>query len=529
MSTLTLPADAPRRLSDLPSPPSLPWIGHAHLFRPDRLHQQLEQWGREHGTPYRLNLAGLPIMVIDDPETAHALLRDRPASVSRGRVIRPVFAELGIDGLFSTEGDEWLPQRKLIMSSLNTANFRAFFPTIRYITERLYRRWRRAAETGSIVEMTKDLVRYTVDVTSALSFGEDPNTLEQDGHIIQDHLAAVFPAVMKRVVAPVPYWRWFKLPRDRALDRHLAAVHAYAHDRIERARQRLRDEPEGAPRNVLEAMLMQADQPGSGFTDEVVQANVLTLLLGGEDTTAHSLAWTMLHLAAAPGLQLKMHEQAVAMLGSDLVCAEHARVRDLDAFEALATEAQRLNPVVGFIGMQALRDMTVAGVALSAGTQFFFVNRPAQASAANFADPGCYRPERWLHGAGNGQDQHNPRAFLQFGAGSRVCPGRHLAGVEMRMVLSMLMRHFEVELACNPAEIREVLNFTVTPSHMPVRLKPRRPEAGISPVGVPSRVRTGPELPQPGADRRGCPFGHGNSRPHAALTSTEQSDPNPPS
>lgn len=512
MSTLTLPAHAQRRLSDLPSPPSLPWIGHAHLFRPHRMHRQLEEWGQAHGTPYRLNLAGLQIMVIDDPEVAHALLRDRPANVSRGRVIRPVFAELGIDGLFSTEGDEWLPQRKLIMSSLNTANFRAFFPTIRYITERLYRRWRRAAETGSVVEMTQDLVRYTVDVTSALSFGEDPNTLEQDGHIIQDHLAAIFPAVMKRVVAPMPYWRWFKLPSDRALDRHLAAVHAYAHERIDRARQRLRDEPEGAPRHVLEAMLMQADQPGSGFTDEVVLANVLTLLLGGEDTTAHSLAWTMMHLAAAPELQQQMHEQAVARLGSDLVCTEHARVRDLDAFEALATEAQRLNPVVGFIGMQALRDMTVAGVALSAGTQIFFVNRPGQVSATHFADPEHYRPERWLHGAGNGPDQpedrHNPRAFLQFGAGSRVCPGRHLAGVEMRMVLSMLMRHFEVELACDPAEIREVLNFTVTPSHMPVRLKPRRPEAGSPEVSAPSRSQPHSEMKPPPTAQGGCPFGH---------------------
>ena len=68
---------------------------------------------------------------------------------------------------------------------------------------------------------------------------------------------------------------------------------------------------------------------------------------------------------------------------------------------------------------------------------------------------------------------HNPRAHLQFGAGPRVCPGRHLATTEMRLVLSMLMRNFEVELACQPGELREVMAFTMMPERMPVRLHAR--------------------------------------------------------
>ena len=75
------------------------------------------------------------------------------------------------------------------------------------------------------------------------------------------------------------------------------------------------------------------------------------------------------------------------------------------------------------------------------------------------------------------QDVHDPRAFLQFGAGPRVCPGRHLATVEMRLVLAMLLRDLELELACDPAEITEVLHFTNTPSRMPVRLKARASRA----------------------------------------------------
>jgi cytochrome P450 len=527
LNTLALAAMPPRRFDELPSPAGLPLVGHAHLIRPARMHLQLERWARELGTPYRFRIGGLQVLVVDDPEVAHTVLRDRPNGLTRASMFRKIFAELGIDGLFSTEGGDWLPQRKLIMGSLAASHFRGFFPTLRSITERLHRRWQRAAAAGEVLEMTQELVRYTVDVTSALSFGEDPNTLEQDGNVIQEHLAAIFPAIMKRTLAPVPYWRWFKLPADRRLDRHLAAVHAYARERIAKARARLAAQPGAEPGNALEAMLLQVDQPGSGFTDEVVVANVLTLLLGGEDTTAHSLAWTMMYLAADPALQLHMHHAALAALDGEAVCREHEAVRGLEAFEALATEATRLRPVAPFLGLAARREMVIGDVVVPKGTQVMTLFRPAQTSARHFSEPLRYDPMRWQRGRGGhggaggpaaqgaagangaggadggngvmGPSAHDPRAYLQFGAGARVCPGRHLAGVEMRLVLSMLLKHFEIELACDPGEIEEVQNFTVTPSKMPVRLRPRRLPLESAPAQPAAHAAVGAR----------CPFGHG--------------------
>ncbi|WP_284619853.1 cytochrome P450 [Aquabacterium humicola] len=493
--SLSLPRTAPRTLHDLPSPPALPLIGHLHRLDPTRMHLQLEAWAREFGGAYRLRLANRDVLVFDDPELAHAVLRDRPKTISRAGMIRPIFAELGIDGVFAAEGDDWLPQRRLIMQSLNVTHFRSFFPTIQRITARLLRRWQRAAERGEVLEMTQELIRYTVDVTSALSFGEDPNTIEQPGNVIQDHLASIFPAIMKRTMMPFPLWHWLKLPADRRLDRDLKVVHAYAHERIARARERLRDDPAEGPRNALEAMLLEVDRPGSGFDDRSVVANVLTLLLGGEDTTAHSLAWTLLYLAQDPALQRRLHAQACLALGDDAVCAAHEQVRELDAFEALATEAMRLRPVVAFLGLEAREPTEVGGIHLPVGTRLFFLNRPAQVDERRFARPQVYDPSRWSRAVAPADGAHDARAFLQFGAGPRVCPGRHLAGVEMRLVLSMLLKHFEVELACRPDEIEELLHFTLTPSRMPVRLRLRRnaapaPRAAAKPA-------------------RSCPFGHG--------------------
>ena len=466
-----------RRLRDLPTPPGeWPVLGHLARVKPLVAHKQFEDWGRTLGMPYRLQLGPTPAIVLDDVELYHRIVRERPQRWIRNARILPVSRELGLDGLFSVEGDEWVVQRRLIMQSLNASHFRGFFPTLHAVTKRLHRRWHHAALRGETLEMDHELMRYTVDVTSALAFGEDPNTIERDGDRIQQHLATIFPMLMKRILLPWPVWQWLKLPADRRLERDLAAVHAYVGEVIDHARVRRHDEPRAPgepPRHVLEAMLDACDAPGSEFTQAMVQANVLTLLLAGEDTTAHSLAWTLPFLAADTARQARLHELAVAVFGDASVAPSLDVVRELDAFEALATEATRLRPVVPFLILDAIGDERLGDLAVPAGTRLFFLMRPQATNPAHFGDPLDFHPERWTVPAARADGAHEPRAHNQFGAGPRVCPGRHLAAVEMRLVLSMLLRHFEIELACDPSDIDEVCAFTVMPSRMPVRLRLR--------------------------------------------------------
>jgi cytochrome P450 len=469
MNSLT--QTAPRALADLPAPPGLPVLGQLLEFAPARLHAQLDAWQAQLGSPYRLKLGPVQVFVSADTELLQAVLRERPERFRRMRQIEECIAEMGSNGVFSSEGEAWKPQRQLVMQALNATHFRGFLPTIEKITARLLRHWQAAAASGATVDMSRDLMRFTVDVTTALAFGEDPNTMDSDGDVIQNHLAEVFPRLMARINAPVPYWRFVRLPADRRFDRSLAAIHAHVDGLIAAARQRLRDAPAQAPRNVLESMLRASEEPGSRVDDATIHANVMTLLLAGEDTTAHTLAWTLFFLAQHPHWQDELHRKCAEVLGDAALPDTMEQVRALDLLEAAANEATRLRPIVPLLFFEPTEDVELAGVALPAGTPLFFLLRPAMVDAAHFAEPLQYRPDRWAPGHVVGT--HDARAFLQFGAGPRVCPGRHLAGVEVRMVLAMLMRNFHIELTIAPASVREVLAFTMMPSQMPVRLRAR--------------------------------------------------------
>ncbi len=482
------PAHALRELAELPSPRGLPLLGNLLQVRPGSLHLTLERWFEELGGPYCFRLGRRRIAVMADAGALQTALRNRPAQFRRASLIEAVFDEMGANGVFSVEGAAWRPQRKLVMQALSPAQLRGFHPVLTQITARLLRRWQQAAAAGLTVEMTTELKRYTVDTTTALAFGEDPNTLEQGEDVIQQHLALVFPTIMRRVNAPFPWWRHFKLPSDRRFDAALAAVQAHVAGLIARARLRLHSEPAAPPRNVLEAMLVAAAAPDASLGEAQIRANVITLLLAGEDTTANTLAWTLHHLALHPAWQDRLHAQACAVLGADGVCRNIEDLARLDEFEACATKASRLRPTVPLFFLETCAAVELDGVRLPARTPLICVLRPPMLDERNFARATEYRPERWLapagaggcpaHGAQNVAAEvsvpaHETRAYAQFGAGPRVCPGRHLAGSEIRLVLAMLMRHFRVEHAQPPALVTELNAFTMAPARLPMRLRPR--------------------------------------------------------
>jgi cytochrome P450 len=473
MDTATTSGTRLRHIADLPCPKGLPLLGNLHQLTPTRLHLILERWASELGAPYRFQICGKPVTVWTDAEIAQAISRERPHRYRRFSPVESVLEEIGCNGLFSAEGAAWAPQRKLVMQALSVPHIKAVYPTLSAITGRLFTRWQRAAAEGRTLEMTEELKRYTVDVTSALAFGEDPRTLEQERGVIQEHLALILPMLMTRINAPFPYWRYVKLPRDRKVDRALVEIHRYVRQMIERARAHRRDDPSDTPRHLLDAMLAMRDAPDSGITDDEVAANVLTLLLAGEDTTANSIAWALLYIAADPALQQRLAARARDALGAEPVCAEYGTLKELDLFEAVCTEAGRLRPVAAISSFEPLEDVSVGDVQLPKGTTMFFLNRPAMLDELNFANPQQFDPDRWLTPRDPARGAHEPRAYLQFGAGPRVCPGRHLAGVEMRLVLSMLMANFSIEMATDPGSIEEVTAFTMVPSSMPIRLSVR--------------------------------------------------------
>ena len=444
-------------IAELPGPRQLPVIGNALQLRPDRIHVMIEQWGRHYGPAFRFAMGPREVVAFTDPDTVNAILRERPDGYRRWRILETVTEELGLTGPFTSEGDDWRRQRRLAVTALNSNHLRRYFDIIHIATERLYRRLQ--AGTGAPASILDDFMSYSVDVTSALAFGHDLNTLEHGDGELQRHITRVFELLARRTLAPFPYWHVAKPPADRAAERSVAVIHEEIRGFIAAARERMLARPElrEAPENFLESMLTMP-----GYDDQDVVGNVFTMLLAGEDTTANTLSWAMYLLARDPAAQARLAAEADAVLGADRIPQRAEDVDRMRFAEAAFREAARLKSTAPLLFFEPNADTTAGGVELPAGTGVIVLTR----QVGRPQHPERFDPDRWL------TDSADPKTFLSFGAGPRFCPGRNLAFLEGKTALTMLARNFQWE-PTGP-EPRERFGFTMRPAGLMVTLRPRQ-------------------------------------------------------
>ena len=460
MTTRTSGTDTPRRkFRDLPGPTGLPLLGSLHQVRFARMHFILERWAEHYGPIYRMSLGRRKYAVVSDSEAITRMLGKRPNGFRRARPLASVAQEMGLAGVFAAEGQDWRRRRRIVASALGSARLEGFFPELVRDIERLRRRWERAADYGVAIDPARDLMRFTARVTMRFVFGVDPDVPGSRGASIRRHLAAIFPVLHRRLNLPLPYWRWFRLPSDRVLGDALDGLKNEVHDMIRAARERIKEDhrPRETPGNFLEAVLAAPEAVEPAFTDEEIYADAVTLLLAGEDTTANTLAWALHYLTMYPAHLARLRAEAHVTLSPAHSAWTLAQTESLPFHDAFLNEVMRLRPVAPIMALEPNQNVDILGFSLPAGTPVLLLTRHAVTRGKHLAR---FYPE-------------NPPdvVFFPFGGGPRQCPGQNLALCEMRAVLAMVCRSFEVEAASPPEDVCERLSFTMAPENLLIRLR----------------------------------------------------------
>lgn len=458
----------------LPGPRSLPILGNLHQIKAERFHLILEDWYRRYGDLYQLKLGSERAVVVADPKIVQKILQERPEEFARLNGIRQTIEEMGVEGLFSAEGEQWRRHRQLATGTFDVRHLREFFPIMTKVTQRLHNRWQQLAAQQSPIDVQKELMRYTVDVTANLAFGYDMNTLEEEGDRIQRHLERVFPMIAYRAFMPVRHWNYLKLPSDRVLETSLAELRVSINQFIDNSRQQMAANPVlwERPQNLLQALLAAQADEDIELSDLEIYGNVFTFLLAGEDTTANSIAWMMYFMIKYPEVQRQMQAEADAVLADEVMVTEYQKIRELRYIEAVAHETMRFKPVAPFLALEALRDVTINQIQIPKGTPVFLLLRPKGMEDSEFPEAVQFKPERWLNYSHHENPYHR-KSFLPFGGGPRLCPGRSLALLEIRLAVSMICRHFDVVSTEPNRTIEERFAFTMMPQDLMISLHAR--------------------------------------------------------
>ena len=464
----------PITTNELPGPKGLPIIGNLHLVKFSSLHAYLENKAREFGDVFKIRLGPTKLIVVSKPELIHQILKARPASFRRMSKIDKIVRNEGIHGLFNAEGEDWKVHRRIVTRGLDLKHQQQFFPAMKGIVERLYGKLDSIAESKKAYAIHDDLTKFTVDVTTSLAFGIDMNTLEQKGGVIQDHMEKIFPMIFKRINLPVPLYKFFKTKADKEYSHALQEIEKQVLRFIETGKQKVELDPalKEKPSNILESFIVAAGEE-QGISEYEIKGNLLTLLMAGEDTTAHALTWAIYLICLHPEIQEKLQEEADQVLMDDVYLHEYSKHDQLIYTNGVIHETLRLKSVAPVMLVEPLEDIEMDQYKFNKGSKIVLLTRAAGLREEYFSESEKMLPERWSNTGPSKCPVHNLSGFLPFGSGPRLCPGKNLAILEMKLVLSMIAKNFQIELVEPKQHVEEKMAFTMMPGRFEIILKSR--------------------------------------------------------
>ncbi|WP_424887366.1 cytochrome P450 [Streptomyces sp. XH2] len=226
----------------------------------------------------------------------------------------------------------------------------------------------------------------------------------------------------------------------------------------------------------------------------------------GHPTPVHA-AWTGVLLLQHPQwLPVLRAEQEAAF--TDHPSAALSSLLKLERLDHCLLEAERLHPAVWLLARTAARDLCIHGYRVPRGHMVCVSPGASHRLPGVFRDPGTFDPDRCL--PGRKEHSNTPYALIGFSGGRHPCLGMTFAQQMMKVIWSVLLHAFDLELA--DPDVREAREAREAMRHPPRRrCTVRKPWRHSSP---PARR---PRCP--------CPYGTSPSARPAWTTSRSTARP----
>lgn len=194
----------------------------------------------------------------------------------------------------------------------------------------------------------------------------------------------------------------------------------------------------------------------------------MQVIAAGHETTASALLWTTYALSKDQKSQNRLRTEIYSMNATDMTAKS---IDELPYLDNVIREALRVYSPTLIIPWEALEDIDIAGVRIPKGTTVQLVPAMTQLNPEIWGpDVETFNPDRWDRLSG---DALSPYAMETFSNGPRICPGKALALLNMKILLVGLIRDFKIESVGD--EEMEFRNPSLTlKSTMTVRFKVQR-------------------------------------------------------
>jgi cholest-4-en-3-one 26-monooxygenase len=232
-----------------------------------------------------------------------------------------------------------------------------------------------------------------------------------------------------------------------------AAYTAFTMDVIARRR--------AEPTDDLFSILVHSEVEGQRMSDDEIVMETLLILIGGDETTRHTLS-------GGTEALLRHRDQWDALVAGGLERSDSGDGSGPDLLPGAIEEMLRWTSPVKNMCRTVTADTEFHGTDLKAGEKIMLMFESANFDEAVFENPDDFRIDR------------NPNSHLAFGFGSHFCLGNQLARLELSMMTERVLKRLpDLRLAEDDSSLPlRPANFVSGLEEMPVVFTPTAPLLG---------------------------------------------------
>lgn len=406
--------------SSTPYSHGLPLIGHLLHYQRDRL-SLLKKLRDRHGDRFKLKIGPKTLTVLIAPEDVRTIMQTN----MKNYVKRTNFDQLFGSGLFTTNGEEWKNQRKLVQP-LFGPNYIDSCAKIILDSARDGLEEHVKTDASDIYELYS---RATFDVIIKTIIGIDYSDLFEQMNSALTFMSDYLTRSNYLSIDP-PLWM---SPKKRKFEQCRQLLDDIIYQSIEDQKKRKNRKSFSMISLLLDA---QEQEHGVGYDNQRIRDNIITLMFAGFETSALTLSWISAILAQKEELQELLFKEVSDF---DLSGPQLKGLSQLPLLDAVVNETLRLYPPGWAWTRVAENDDHLNGHAVKKGDIILISPYLTHRSPLVWERPDDFDHTRFLH---RRVSEFAPFSFYPFGAGPRICVGKHFGMVEIKLMLTLVLKSY---------------------------------------------------------------------------------------
>ncbi|XP_046384408.1 cytochrome P450 4C1-like [Ischnura elegans] len=478
---------AKRLIDSIPGPPHKPFLGNAHdvWVSRERILDFRNENCRKYYPFYKVWYLGQFSVDPVGPEYVEAILRSSKHT-EKGWLYDLLRPWLG-NGLLTSKGEKWFSHRKFLTPAFHFKILEEFVPMFVERSMELADKLSEYALSGEAFDIVPVISHCTLEVIceSAMGIKLDPERKDQ-----RDYIAAIYrfgELAHHRGIRPWCMIDWvFALTKvGKEQKQVLRTLHSFSENvikskkmeyiksktaRVEESNGHQQKPTKRKLRAFLELLIEMAVEERL-LTDEEIREEVDTFMFEGHDTTSMAICYTIFMLANHPEIQEQVRQEVES-------CFDSGRASNVDALgelhlmERVIKETLRIYPSVPYIARVLTEDFQMGEYMVPAGATINLAISGIHMNPSVFPDPKTFDPDRFLPEA---VKTRHPYAYIPFSAGPRNCIGQRFAMLEMKTVLSTLVKNYNIHAVDKPEDVELMHDIVLRPTKgLRIRLEARR-------------------------------------------------------